>query len=121
MKKILTLFFTSLIVFLMFAGSGNVAFAQDDCGCVTEEITGVEKNKIVSDLLKSNELKYAKQSLKEQGYKWNGVGNVEVIYNVSWQTMMIGIPVKYSDGTVWIAAFFDGIYMGVTPPDSHAH
>jgi hypothetical protein len=73
MKKFLTLLCTSLIVLLMFVGPGNVAFAHDDCGCVTEEITGVEKNQIVSDLLKSNELKNAKKLLKEQGYKWDGI------------------------------------------------
>ncbi|MFJ5762121.1 hypothetical protein ACIQAA_23960 [Neobacillus sp. NPDC093182] len=121
MKKIVTLLCTSLIVFLMFVGSGNVAFAHGECGCITEEITGAEKNKIVSDLLKSNELKNAKKLIKQEGYKWNGVGNVEVIYNVTHKTMMIGIPVTYSDGTVWTAAFFNGFYMGVTPPDSHEH
>jgi hypothetical protein len=66
-------------------------------------------------------LKNAKKLLKEQGYKWNGIANVEVIYNFTFETMMIGIPVKYSDGTDWTAAFFNGIYMGVTPPDSHDH
>jgi len=125
MKKVITLLCTSLIVLLMLVGPGNVAMAHEGegegCDCVTKEISGAEKNKIISDLLKSKELKDAKKLLKENGYKWNGVGNVEVIYNYTIETMMIGIPVRYSDGTVWTAVFFNGMLMGVTPPDSHVH
>ena len=64
MKKVLSLLFTSLLVFLMFVGPGNVALAHEGdggCGCETREITGAEKNKIVSNLLKSDEFKNAKK------------------------------------------------------------
>jgi hypothetical protein len=119
MKKILSLLCGSLIFLLMFAAPGNVALAHegDGCGCVTEEITGAEKNKIVADLLKSDQLKNARKGLMEVGFKWNGVGNVEVVYNVTWDIMMVGIPVSYYDGTIWTATFFDGVLMGVAPPE----
>jgi hypothetical protein len=116
MKKIVTLLFTSLIVLLMFVSPGAPVQAEgNECGCVTEEIFGAEKNKIVSDLLKSDELKNARKELKTYGYQWNGVGKVEVTYNLTWNILMIGIPVKYSDGTSWTAVFFDGVFVGVTP------
>ncbi|WP_342431376.1 hypothetical protein [Neobacillus sp. FSL H8-0543] len=122
MKKILSLLCGSLIVLLMFAAPGNVALAHEGdggCGCETEEITGAEKNKIVSDLLKSDELKNAKKGLMEVGFKWNGVGNVEVVYNITWDIMMVGIPVIYQDDTIWTATFFDGVLMGVAPPENN--
>ncbi|WP_045521705.1 hypothetical protein [Neobacillus niacini] len=120
MKKILTLLCTSLIVFLMFGGPGNVAMAHegDGCDCVTKEITGAEKNKIVSNLLKSDDLKNARKEIKEEGFKWNGIGNVEVIYNITHDIMMVGIPVKNADETIWTAVFFNGVYMGVAPPET---
>jgi len=105
----------------MFATPGNVALAhegEEGCGCETREITGAEKNKIVSDLLKSDELKNARKGLMEVGFKWNGVGAIEVIYNLTFESMMVGIPVNYQDDTIWTAVFFDGVFMGVTSPDA---
>ena len=55
------------------------------CGCVTKEIFGAEKNKIVSNLLKSDEFKNAKKELKEEGYKWKGVSDIEVVYNITYE------------------------------------
>ena len=69
MKKLLTLLCTSLIVFLMFVGPGNVALAHegahDELSVVITagNCTGAEKNKIVSNLLKSDEFKNAKKEL----------------------------------------------------------
>jgi hypothetical protein len=121
MKKILSLLCGSLIVLLMFAAPGNVALAhegEEGCGCETREITGAEKNKIISNLLKSDELKNFRKGLMEIGFKWNGVGEVEVVYNVTFDTMMVGIPLSYEDGSIWTAAFFDGVLMGIAPPES---
>lgn len=115
MKKILTLLCTSLIVLLMFAGPGNVAFAHEgeehECGCVVEPVYGAEKNKIVSNLLKSEEFKKVKKVNMENGLKWNGVKKVEVIYNITQEIMMVGVPFMNEDGTVIMEVFFDGIYM----------
>ncbi|MEH7114837.1 hypothetical protein V7124_21125 [Neobacillus niacini] len=122
MKKVLTLLFTSLLVFLMFVGPGNVALAHEGdsgCGCVVEEISGAEKNKIVSNLLKSDEFKIERKGFKEVGFKWNGVNAVEVIYNHSFETMMIGLPVYNVDDTIWTAVFFDGVLVGISPPETH--
>ncbi|MEH7248953.1 hypothetical protein V7114_19465 [Neobacillus niacini] len=122
MKKVLTLLFTSLLVFLMFVGPGNVALAHEGdsgCGCVVEEISGAEKNKIVSNLLKSDEFKIERKGFKEVGFKWNGVNAVEVIYNHTVETMMIGLPVYNVDDTIWTAVFFDGELMGISPPETH--
>src|SRR4051812_40487285 len=121
MKKVLSLLFTSLLVFLMFVGPGNVALAHEGdsgCGCVVEEITGAEKNKIVSNLLKSDEFKDARKGLKKIGFKWNGVSEVEVVYNHSFQIMMSGLPVYNVDETIWTAVFFDGVLVGITPPET---
>ncbi len=121
MKKVLTLLCTSLIVFLLFFGSGNVAFAHEgegDCGCITEEISGAEKNKIVANLLKSDEFKSARNGLMNIGFKWNGVIEIEVVYNISNELTMVGLPVYYEDDTLWTAVFFNGILMGIAPPDA---
>lgn len=120
MKKVLILLCTSLIVFLMFVGPGNVAMAHEGdggCGCVTKEIFGAEKNKIVSNLLKSDEFKNAKKELKEEGYKWKGVSDIEVVYNITYDIMMVGLPVNKKDGTLGTATFFNGVLMGVAPED----
>ena len=48
---------------------GNVALAHEGdggCGCETKEITGAEKNKIISNLLKSDELKNARKDLTKK-------------------------------------------------------
>ncbi|MFB3163360.1 hypothetical protein ABLO26_18585 [Neobacillus sp. 179-J 1A1 HS] len=123
MKKIVTLLCTSLIVLLMFVAPGNVAFAEDECGCITEEITGAEKNKIVADLLKNVEFKYKKQELMNDGYRWNGVNEIEVIRNITYGGLiMVGVPFIAEDGTVMMAAFFEGSYMGIAPRDEdHSH
>jgi hypothetical protein len=123
MKKIVTLLCTSLIVLLMFVAPGNVAFAEDECECITEEITGAEKNKIVADLLKNVEFKYKKQELMNDGYRWNGVKEIEVIRNITYGGLiMVGVPFIAEDGTVMMAAFFEGSYMGIAPRDEdHSH
>jgi hypothetical protein len=114
MKKIVTLLCTSLIVFLMFVGPGNVAFAHEgegDCGCIVEPVYGAEKNKIVSNLLKSEEFKKVKKENIMTGLKWTGVKEIEVIYNVTHEIMMVGVPFINNDGTVLMEVFFNGVYM----------
>jgi hypothetical protein len=82
MKKILTLLCTSLIVFLMFAGPGNVAFAhegEEDCSCDSFTImNGAEKNKILAKFLASDEFKELKLNNLESGYNWKGISKAEV-------------------------------------------
>jgi hypothetical protein len=118
MKKIITLLCTSLIVLLMFVGPGNVAFAHEeeehDCGCIVEPIYGAEKNKIVSNLLKSEEFKNVKKDNMRNGLNLKGVKGIEVIYNITHEVMMVGVPFVKADGTVIMEAFFNGVYMDPT-------
>jgi hypothetical protein len=115
MKKILSLLCGSLIVLLMFVGPGNVALAHDgdhDCGCEVEQLQGAEKNKIVSNLLKSDEFKNVKKKYMKNGFKWTGVSKVEVLKNHTVGGMiMVGVPFYLEDGSVTMAVFFNGVYM----------
>jgi hypothetical protein len=122
MKKILSLLCGSLIVLLMFAAPGNPVQAEetDGCGCVTEVVTGAEKNKIVSNLLKSDEFKNVKKEELKKLYKWKGVSEIEVIRNITaGGIIIITLPISSLDGTEMIAGFIDGNFIGIFPPDSH--
>jgi hypothetical protein len=123
MKKIITVFFSSLIVLLMFAIPGNPVQAEEihPCECKTEEITGAEKNIIVSNLLKSNQFKSAKNYILNNGLLWDGVHSVEVIRNITYGgIIIISIPVFMVDGTEMTAGFIDGTFIGVFPSEEHA-
>jgi hypothetical protein len=125
MKKIVTLLLTSLIVFLMFVGPGNVVKADENheghgCGCVVEPVLGAEKNKIISNLLKSNEFKVVKKEQQKNGFNLQGVKNIEVFNNFIFNhktgeleevILMVGVPLISKDGTVTMAVFFNGQYM----------
>ncbi|MDR7078257.1 hypothetical protein J2Y03_003307 [Neobacillus niacini] len=120
MRKILPLLFTSLLVFLIFVGQGNSVQAADDCECDITILTGSEKNKIVSGLLKSDELKNARKEIRNMGHKWHGVNDIEVIRNNTWNgVIIISIPVFTLDGTEMTAGFISGKFIGVFPSDSH--
>jgi hypothetical protein len=122
MKKIATLLFTSLIVLLMFVGPGNsVQAAQNvvyfgpvpdfvhppDCDCEDlKPLTGPERNKIVSDLLKTDEFKSARKDLMAQGIKWKGANTVEVM-KIDGAPVLVGVPFT-KDGNIefHVFAFF---------------
>jgi hypothetical protein len=119
MKKIFTLLCTSLIVLFMFAGPGNPVQAAQNveylgpvpdfehppgCGCENlKPLTGSERNKIVSDLLKTDVFKDARKDLMSQGIKWNGANTVEVI-KVDGAPVLVGIPFT-KDGNIKFYAF----------------
>lgn len=122
MKKIVTVLFTSLIVLLSFANTGKYVQAEENhpCECQTEEITGAEKNIIVSNLLKSNQFKSAKNYILNNGLLWDGVHSVEVIRNITWGgVIIISIPVFTEDGTEMTAGFIEGTFIGVFPSEEH--
>ncbi|WHX98321.1 hypothetical protein [Neobacillus sp. DY30] len=128
MKKLLTLLFTSLIVLLMFVGSGNVAFAhegEEDCFCDSFIILdGAEKNKIVAEFLASDEFKTLKLTNLESGYKWKGISKAEVTRFIKdvhlvpndpespviIETGAIGVAVPFftSDGKLEVFYFLNG-------------
>jgi hypothetical protein len=126
MKKIVTLLCTSLIVLLMFMGTGNSVNAAgnifylgpppgdvehpEDDNCTCHELlplTGSERNIIVAELLKSNVFKNEKMRLKKDGYKWNGASGIEVIQPIEDLTL-VGVPFITTDGSIEIHTFFIG-------------
>jgi hypothetical protein len=120
MKKIVTLLFTSLIVLLMFMGQGNQVQAagnviylglapdivhDDNCGCdELKPLTGKERNKIVSELLKTETFKKERKLLQLSGYKWNGAGAIEVI-KADGSPILVGVPFTTEEGEIEFYAF----------------
>jgi hypothetical protein len=125
MRKLISLLSGSLIILgLMFVSPGNAVFAaEQECEC--HDVTfifGAEKNKVVSDILKSDEFKNAKRNWKNNGYSFNGVDDVEVIKFNSNGIIMVGFPVTNKDGVLEMAAFINGIYLGIGPiEEDHEH
>lgn len=79
MKRSISFIFGSLALFLMFfAPSDFVQAEETDCNCPGTVITGAERNKLVADLLKSDEFKSVKKDLMKEGYKWQGADAIEL-------------------------------------------
>ncbi|MEH7120799.1 hypothetical protein V7128_25835 [Neobacillus vireti] len=117
MKKLLTVLGGLVIAGSLFMASGNTVKAEE-CGCVTSPILGAEKNKIIANLISSQEFKAAKQSITNEGYSWKGIKNIEVFINHTYgDSLMIGIPYYNQDGSVEMAVFIDGHFMGHNPLD----
>ncbi|PLS09546.1 hypothetical protein [Neobacillus cucumis] len=116
MKKFLTVLSGVLVALTLFVTSGNSAKAATDCGCDVSPVFGAEKNKMVADLISSQEFKDAKRSIKNEGYSWRGVKNIEVIINHSHgDAIMIGVPFYSSDRSIEMAVFINGKFMGHQP------
>ena len=127
MKKIFTLLCTSLIVLLMFVGPDDSVKAAKpgghDCGCEEHGIFhlyGAEKNKIVADLLSSDQFKAKKLELLNDGYKYNGVKDIDVVEYRTAPGQPIGITVPFirEDGILQVALFIEGNFVVVTDPES---
>jgi hypothetical protein len=115
MKKILTVLCGVLVGLSLFVTTGNTAKAEE-CGCDVSPVLGAEKNKIVAELISSQEFKDSKLSIKNEGYGWKGVSNFEVIVNHTYgEAIMIGVPYYNHDGSVEMAVFINGTYMGHNP------
>jgi hypothetical protein len=118
MRKLISLLSGCLVVLgLMFVTPGSDVFAAEgECEChdVTT-IFGDEKNKVLANILKSEEFKNAKKDWKNKGYSFNGVDDVEVIKHNIYGFIMVGFPVTNKDGVLEMAAFLDGEYLGVGP------
>jgi hypothetical protein len=125
MRKLISLLSGCVVILgVLFVTPGNAVFAaDDDCECHNVlTIFGAEKNKIVSDILKSDEFKNSKKGWRNKGYSFNGVDDVEVVkHNIS-GSIMVGFPVTNKDGVREMAAFIDGVYLGIGPIDEdHEH
>jgi hypothetical protein len=116
MKKLLTIIGGLVVAVSLFAGFGNTAKAATDCGCDTSPVLGAEKNKIIANLISSQEFKDAKLSVRNEGFSWKGVKNIEVIVNHTFgDALMIGVPFYHQDGSIEMAVFINGHYMGHNP------
>ncbi|WP_144548140.1 hypothetical protein [Bacillus sp. X1(2014)] len=111
MKKLITVLCGIIIGLSLFVSIGNTAKAAE-CECDVTPVLGAEKNKIVANLLNSQEFKNVKHSLKSDGYSYRGAKNIEVLINHTYgNIVMVGVPFYNADGMLEMAAFFNGIYM----------
>ena len=119
MKKWLTLLGGLLVALSLFVTSGNsVKAATLDCGCDVSPVLGAEKNKIIADLISSQEYKDAKLNVRDEGYSWKGVNDIEVIVNHTLNdALMIAVPVYNQNGIAEMAVFINGKFMRVVPND----
>jgi hypothetical protein len=128
MKKILSLLLTSLIVILMFVGTDDSVKAanpgdQDNCGCEEHGIFhlyGAERNKLVADLLSSDQFKAKKLELLNDGYKYTGANGIEVVENrfIPGHPKGITVPFINEDGISKVAIFIEGNFLIVTDPET---
>ena len=117
MKKLLTVIGGLVVAVSLFAGTGNAVKAAE-CGCDTSPVLGAEKNKIIANLISSQEFKDAKLSIRNEGFSWKGVNNIEVIVNHTYgDALMVGVPYYNQAGSVEMAVFINGKYMGHNPMD----
>lgn len=127
-KKLITVLGGVIIALSLFVTTGNTVKAEEtvitpqteeDENCECHNVTpilGAEKNKIVADLLSSQEFKDTKLTLKSDGYSWRGAKNIEVLVHNKYGYIMIGVPFINNEGILEMAAFFDGKFLGIKPP-----
>ncbi|WP_407268020.1 hypothetical protein [Radiobacillus sp. PE A8.2] len=114
-KKLLVLLSVLTFVFIL-APTVSAAEVDDDCGCHdgVRDVTGAEKNKIVSNLLKSDEWKAMKKDVKALGYKWNGVSGIEV--QEQYDQYLVVIPFLTNDRSeVHYLPYMNGQFLAPFP------
>lgn len=119
-KKMLALICGGFIALSLFAAPGNPVKAAEDEDCTCHNVTpiyGVQKNKIIANLISSQEFKNAKLSIIKDGDNWRGINNTEVFVHNSYGITIVGVPFIAQDGTIMMATFFDGFFMGSAPRD----
>ncbi|MEH7224660.1 hypothetical protein V7112_12700 [Bacillus sp. JJ1566] len=111
-----------VLVLLMLALPGNSVFAHEDDECECIDLVGAERNKVVSNILKSNEFKIVKSEKMSEGYEFAGADKVmavkmpapgDIFYT------MVAMPFVNEKGELLFAVFADGIHMGDGPPPAH--
>ncbi|MCM3585247.1 hypothetical protein M3182_05755 [Mesobacillus maritimus] len=114
MKRLVSIVCGCLVLLMMFVVPGNAVLAEEnDCQCPGTVITGAERNKLVADLLKSDEFKAAKKQLmKEEGYTWAGAGAIEVrdfgeVEGYPAAVLVYQVVFVDQDGSLQGAAFFN--------------
>lgn len=98
------------------SNSPGTAATSGDCGCHVTIITGKERNKLVSHLLKTHEFKTVKKNAKKEGYSWNGAHDIQVIRKNDTGEILIGVPFTDPNGNVVMFVFNkDGHFLGTSP------
>lgn len=110
MKKILTLLFGALIALTLFVSTGNTAKA-DECGCSVSPILGAERNKLVAELISSEEFKSIKKELKTEGLTWNGALTIEVIKFNPEGAILVAVPFVDAEGDGFMYVFYNGEFL----------
>lgn len=121
MKRIFSLLLAGFVVVLMFGGTGNTALAApkekvEDCGCKSG-FSISEKNKIVSDLLTSDNFKNTKILAETLGFKWRGADQIDLAKNDVNGLIYIMVPFYNTDGTIEVFLFINGQYFVNFPYD----
>ena len=141
MKKFLLLLFGCLIVLLVFATPGQPTQAAEklsleemqrinnalsagvivapeppaDCAChKVTPLLGAEKNKMVAELISSEEFKFVKKEAKDFGYKWSGAHAIQVVKFDATGNILVGVPFVTEKGTQVMFAFSDGFFLGIS-------
>jgi hypothetical protein len=130
MKKYLSILIGSFIFLFMFAAPGSPVKAAEvqttngilyasitkgstDCGCGTP-ILGAEKNKIIADILKSDEFKEKKMEAKNEGFLWRGVDGTSVSDLGAYGIGAV-FPFYDHNGTLWGFGFLNGHFAFSAP------
>ncbi|MDN3016262.1 hypothetical protein PH210_08625 [Paenibacillus sp. BSR1-1] len=114
MKKLLPLLFGGLIALTLFVSTGNTAKAAE-CGCAVTPILGAERNKLVADLINSEEFKNIKKELQKEELSWSGADTIEVIkFNISGE-ILIAVPFLDANGSGFMYVFYNGKFVYYTP------
>jgi hypothetical protein len=97
------------------AGAIQGPSVPDDCGChALQPILGAERNKIVTNLLASNEFKIVIVESVFFGYKWTGAQDIQVV-KPDQSTTMVGVPFVNPKGNLEIFVFINGTFVGISP------
>jgi hypothetical protein len=125
MKKLLTILFGALVALSLFVTTGNTAkaaMADKGCGC-DGEVFGVEKNKVIADLLSSSvDFKNVKHELNTSGYSFKGSAHIVVAkeeVNTEEGTLVkiiTVVPFYAADGQLILAGFVNGQFGGALNP-----
>ncbi|NRD79627.1 hypothetical protein HPT25_19890 [Bacillus sp. BRMEA1] len=131
MKRLMAMLLGGVIALMVFAAGGNPVQAADvsssssqpvttksDCGCNVTILTGAERNKIVSNLLKSESFKQVKKEYKKQGYTWNGAHDIQVVRNNDNHAILVGVPFTDPKGNKVIFVFYENQLAYISPEDN---
>lgn len=133
MKKYLSLLIGGFIFLFMFAVPGitvkadvlgpnailmqaSITKGSTDCGCGTP-ILGAEKNKMIADVLKSDEFKNIKKQAMKDGFLWRGVDGTSVSDLSELGVNAIGVVFPFYDqnGTLYGFGFLNGHFAFAGP------